>query len=412
MRKALSILSLFMLFLIHSVSPAQADLTCTQFWNPIPIPGNFGIVCTDEVGGGTIDPGGEGDPGGGGCTPGTVQVTTITVGGDALCEVWEIWFDPCTGQILYSNLISVIEGGSCTAPPPHGDENPPNPCTTLIITPSGVSCETGWGLEVLLAANVSFPDTFLDLRPFPVTLVRWLSAARNGGTPPASGSGSLDYISYGGGIEDDPEVGDWQDVTLTLQLLPATPVMYFTMQTLGTFALPDVGPSGAPITFQFEQPSHPAAGASTTAGQAGLTDLEPEMPLFSGTAQSAYRLFWNLAYEEYKRDCKPGPDPANGTFTCRTSGQAPKDDGHWEYEWDPQSTGGEITPDMVNGLPPSLSADLDGNGTPDAYWNHQVIIRRMDEANSVTNPEWQGSWTWGGVIYWGVREGQGQIGFP
>lgn len=129
MRKALSILSLFMLFLIHSVSPAQADLTCTQFWNPIPIPGNFGIVCTDEVGGGTIDPGGEGDPGGGGCTPGTVQVTTITVGGDALCEVWEIWFDPCTGQILYSNLISVIEGGSCTAPPPHGDENPPNPCT-------------------------------------------------------------------------------------------------------------------------------------------------------------------------------------------------------------------------------------------------------------------------------------------
>jgi hypothetical protein len=166
------------------------------------------------------------------------------------------------------------------------------------------------------------------------------------------------------------------------------------------------------MLFQFEQPSHPAAGASVTAALAGLGELAPDMTLFSGTAQSAYQLFWALAYEEYDRDCEPGPDPDTGAFTCRADGQATEDDGHWEYAWDSHGMGGEITPNMVNGLPPSLAADLNGDGIPDAYWNHQVIIRRMDEANSVTNPEWQASWTWGGVIYWAVREGQGQIGWP
>lgn len=411
MRKILSVLTLLSILLALFAVPAQADLICTQVWNPAPPPGGFVVVCTDEGGGGTIDPGGDGDPGGGSCTPGTVQVTTIVVGGDVLCEVYQIWFDPCTGQILYSTLITVIAGGSCTAPPP-GGETQPNPCTILMINGSSVYCQTDWGIDVLLEAGLSFPDTFLDLRPFPVTLVRWPSAARNGGTPPASGSGTLDYIPYGGGDEDNPEAGDWQDVTLTLQLVPAAPVMYFTLQTIGTLALPDVGPTGQPVTFQFEQPSHPAAGASVTAAQAGLGELDPEMTLFSGTAQSAYRLFWSLAYEEYDRDCEPGPDPDTGALNCRTSGQATEDDGHWEYAWETHSMGGEITPDMVDGLPPSLAADLDGNGTPDAYWNNQVIVRRMDDTNSVTNPQWQGSWSWGGVIYWAVREGQGQIGWP
>lgn len=410
MRKIFFTLTLLFIFLARFFSPARAALSCTQVWNPAPPPGGFVVVCTDDAGGGTIDPGGGGDPGGGSCTPGTIQVTTITVGGDALCEVWEIWFDPCTGQILYSNLISVLEGGSCTAPPPGGGEQQPNPCTVLIINGGGVYCQTDWGIDVLLEANVNFPDTFLDLRPFPVTLVRWPSAARNGGTPPASGSGTLGYIPYGGGDEDDPAVGDWQDVTLTLQLVPAAPVMYFTVQTLGTLALPDVGSTGQPVAFQFEQPSHPAAGASVTAAQAGLSDLAPEMTLFSGSAQSAYRLFWSLAYEAYAKHCKPGPDPDTGVVNCPTHGNS-ENNGHWEYTWDANGMGGEITPDMVEGLPPSLAADLDGNGTPDAYWNHQVIVRRMDEANSVTNPQWQGSWTWGGVIYWAVREGQGQIGW-
>jgi hypothetical protein len=36
----------------------------------------------------------------------------------------------------------------------------------------------------------------------------------------------------------------------------------------------------------------------------------------------------------------------------------------------------------------------------------------MDEANQVDNPAWAASWNWGGAVYWAVREGQGQIGWP
>lgn len=39
-------------------------------------------------------------------------------------------------------------------------------------------------------------------------------------------------------------------------------------------------------------------------------------------------------------------------------------------------------------------------------------ISRMDDNNRVDNPAYRRSWNWGGVIYWAVREGQGQIGWP
>ena len=90
-----------------------------------------------------------------------------------------------------------------------------------------------------------------------------------------------------------------------------------------------------------------------------------------------------------------------------------EDDGHWEhyYEWEPRSMGGEIHPSQVEGLPSSLAADLNNDGVPDAYWDNNLTIRRMDDSNFITGP-WAASWNWGGVIYWGVREGQGQIGWP
>jgi hypothetical protein len=58
-----------------------------------------------------------------------------------------------------------------------------------------------------------------------------------------------------------------------------------------------------------------------------------------------------------------------------------------------------------------MMADLDHNGAPDAYWDRSVQIRRMDNANRVDNPLWARSYSWGGIFYWGVREGQGQIGW-
>ena len=57
-------------------------------------------------------------------------------------------------------------------------------------------------------------------------------------------------------------------------------------------------------------------------------------------------------------------------------------------------------------------ADINNDGTPDAYWDTNLTLRRMDDAGSISNPQYQRSWNWGGIIYWAVREGQGQIGWP
>ena len=403
------------LLAVLSALPAQADPVCETHWDPV---NQVWItICTDDGGGSSGGGGGGGSGGGGGgggsCTPGQTVVSTVVIGGDMLCEVWEIWHDPCTGQVSFAKLVDILEGGSCTP----GDQDPggtsaANPCIELTITPGGAYCLTDWGIEWQLEAAVGFPSAYLDLRPYPATLVRWLSAARNGGTPSAAGSGTLDYIAYGGGEPDEPELGDWRSVRLTLRLAPAAPLMFFSMPTIGTLALPDVGPNGPVTTFRFDLPSHPEAGAEVLAGAVGLDELPADLPVFSGSAVTAYRLFWSLRFEEWDRDCRPGPDPVGGGFQCRTSNQVEADDGHWEYDWEKRGMGGEITPEMVAGLPPGMAADLDGDGSADGYWNRKITIRRMDDAGAVSSGAWGGSWSWGGDVFWAVREGQGQIGWP
>ncbi|HUF37156.1 MAG TPA: hypothetical protein VMN57_01425 [Anaerolineales bacterium] len=410
-RILLPVLAAAILIAALYAGPALADPVCDTVWDPVNQV--WVTICTDDgggsSGGGGGSGGGSGGGGGGSCTPGETVVSTVIIGGDMLCEVWLVWHDACTGQVSYAILVDVIAGGSCTAPDPgSGSANAANPCIELAVTPGGVHCVTDWGIEWLLEASVGFPSAFLDLRPYPVTLVSWPSAARNGGTPSASGSDSLDYIAYGGGDPDDPELGDWREVRLTLRLVPAAPLLFFTMPTIGTLALPDVGANGLPVTIEFTLPSHPEAGADVLAGSIGLHELPADLPVFSGSAVTAYRLFWSLRFEEYERDCRPGPDPFTGGLYCRTSNQADADDGHWEYDWEDRGMGGEITPQMVVGLPPGMAADLDGDGSPDAYWNRKVTIRRMDNDGSVTG----GVWNWSGAVYWAVREGQGQIGWP
>ncbi len=83
-----------------------------------------------------------------------------------------------------------------------------------------------------------------------------------------------------------------------------------------------------------------------------------------------------------------------------------------DYEWKRHSTGGEIPPTAVQNTPASVMADLNHDGTPDAYWDRNLTMRRMNDANSIDDPKYQRSWNWGGTIYWAVREGQGQIGWP
>ncbi len=384
-------------------SPVLAnDPTCVTFWDPNS--GQFVTVCSGGGGGG--GGGGATLPPPAACVPGTLihQVIIIPIGG-GLCEVWIREIDACTGQVVFEQFVSYSD---ICGPPTAGS----NPCVTFIINPAGIFCETAWGIQWLLSASVGFPVNYLDLRPYPATLVRWPTAARNGGQDAASGSGSLRYIAYGGGTPTNPQEGDWQDVTLTLQLTPASP-MFFTMPHLGTLALPNVGPTGAPNLFTWELPSHPDVGGGPLAGTIGLNSLPADLPVFAGYAQSAYRLFWTLTYEEYveERECEPGPN-ANGVYQCQLSGQSVGNDGHWEYyyEWQPRSDGAEIPPTLVQGLPAALAADLNGDGTPDAYWNNNILIRRMDDSNHV-DASWNGI-SWGGLVYWAVREGQAQIGWP
>ncbi|MCQ3951758.1 MAG: hypothetical protein DPW15_00540 [Chloroflexi bacterium] len=183
--------------------------------------------------------------------------------------------------------------------------------------------------------------------------------------------------------------------------------MFVTLPLIGDLMLSN----GASQTIQWEVPSHPAVGASTLAGSvSGLDELPGDMPLFVGNGRAPYKLFWELRYQEYEaiEGCLAGPN-GNGNYNC---GGGTGHRGITGYEWKNHSSGGEIPPSAVANLPAVRMADINNDGTPDAYWDTNLTLRRMDGAGSISNPQYQRSWNWGGVIYWAVREGQGQIGWP
>ena len=314
------------------------------------------------------------------------------------------------GEDRYSeadDLMCIRKGPETVCVPyQSGSSGADHPCETFTMTGGGVSCaNTEWYIR----ANVNFPMTFLDLRPYPATLVRWPTAARCGGLPSASGQGTYPYVAYGGGSPGNPQPGDWRNLVLTLTLNPAGP-MFFTMPHIGELLLQSVGPTGSPEIFRWELPSHPAAGGGPLAGSVGLSELPGDMPLFVGGAKSPYRLFWRFTYEEAVAimDCVSGPN-GDGGYDCDGGS------GHMEMvgiEWVGRSMGGEIQPEDVPGVPESMKADLNHDGDPDAYWDRLVTIRRMDDNNSISG-RWAASYSFGGgVVYWGVREGQAQIGWP
>jgi len=312
--------------------------------------------------------------------------------------------NPLTSEVYDSMCIRKGPETVCV-PYESGSSGAEHPCETFTMTSGGVACaNTQWYIN----ARVNFPVTFLDLRPYPATLVRWPTAARCGGLPSASGVGTYPYIAFGGGSPGDPQPGDWRNLRLTLTLNPAGP-MFFTMPHIGELLLEPVGPTGSPEIFRWGLPSHPAAGGGPLAGSVGLNELPGDMPLFVGEAKSPYRLFWRFTYEEAVAimDCVSGSN-GDGGYDCDGGS------GHMEMvgiEWAGRSMGGEIQPEDVP-VPASMKADLDHNGDPDAFWNRLVTIRRMDDNNSIAG-RWAASYSFGGgVVYWGVREGQAQIGWP
>ena len=356
---------------------------------------------------------------GGGGEDNTTVTTTSSGGGDGNLhslfsdavylippEFYRLTYtNPLTGEVYDSMCIRKGPETVCV-PYESGSSSSEHPCETFAMSGGGVACaNTDWHID----ARVSFPDTYLDLRPYPATLVRWPTAARCGGQPSNSGSGTYPYVAYGGGSPGNPQPGDWRNLVLTLTLNPAGP-MFFSMPHIGTLLLEPVGPGGSPEIFHWEVPSHPAAGGGPLAGSVGLGELPADMPLFTGEAKSPYRLFWRFTYEEAVAitECVSGPG-ADGCYDCDGG------TGHTVIvgiEWVGRSMGGEIQPEDVPGVPESLKADLNHDGDPDAFWNRNVILRRMDDGNGISG-SWAASYNFGGgVVYWGVREGQGQIGWP
>ena len=365
----------------------------------------------------TVSGGGGGDDGRGGsgnnnpplpepiaCAPGEVRSVLVTLyqpDGSGTCTMIELIVDICSGEV--QALRNLNHGLAC---PEVGDPAPQHPCDTFVVTAGRITCNASDGWEV--EATVRFPETYLDVRPYPATLVRWPTAIRNGGMPSTSGSGTQDY--FGTGWPGNPNPGDLSNIRLTLTLNPASP-MFVTLPHIGTLALPDSGAAGMPQIIQWEVPSHPEAGGGPLAGSvSGMEELPGDMPLFVGSGRSAYRLFWRLTFHVYQgvEECVSGPN-GNGIYNCAEG------TGHREitgYEWQPRSSGGEIPPSAVANLPGAVAADLNGDGAADAYWDNNLTLRRMDDAGSVDNPTYRRSWNWGGAIYWAVREGQGQIGWP
>ncbi|MBK8417434.1 hypothetical protein [Candidatus Villigracilis saccharophilus] len=377
---------------------AQSAPTCT--FQP-----DGSIICT--IGGnddGGDEPGDGNEEGGGACVPGQHMVYQVTAYDPAagICSAFPAWVDNCTGQIVESGG-DMVDDLPCDPQAPA----PQNPCDRFTAGAGGITCTNS---EWNISARVSFPEIYLDLRPYPATLVRWPTAIRNGGMLESSGSGGKNYLSYGGGSPAAPHVGDWQNLRLTLTLRAAGP-MFVTLPYIGDLMLPDQGAGGSPRIIQWEVPSHPAVGAGTQAGSiSGLEELPADMPVFTGRGRAPYKLFWELRYFEYTaiEDCVPGPN-RNGRYNCD------RGTGHMEvvdHEWRRDGDNGEVAPSAVRNLPAAVKADINNDGIPDAYWDNNLTIRRMDNNNSVNSPLYGRSWNWGGVIYWAVREGQGQIGWP
>jgi hypothetical protein len=393
-----AIIAVGLLVLVQTVNAQSVPPKC--HWDA----GMRKVVCTDSGGnqGGTVTPvGGNATPVGGGsngCVPArnpstnavilhTIDVYVPYTGiisngwyvsqgipiGTPICKV-EGWFaDSCGTKVrLFSGGVSNLH------PCPQAQVTPPpippatNPCNiSASWTGSGfsASCNSGWECT----AAVPLPPTYIDVRPYPVTLVRWPTAIRCSGQGTSNGSCLVS------------DAGQMRNLRLTLEFRPATGVVTVTLPYLPTFTFNATSPTAQPVLFKWEVPSHPATGANILAGSLGgfFDEIPADFPVFAGQMTTPYRLYWTVSFE---RD-------ENGT-------------------WVGYSFNGELLPQDVRDLPSSMIADLNGDGTGDAYWDSNFVISRMDDNNRTDNPLYARSWSYGSLLPWASREGQAQIGWP
>jgi hypothetical protein len=373
--------------------PPGQTLTCSMEGNTVVCKcegGNSGTATPDN-GGETPAPGGTPScyethyksfgPAGPGRCYGVIENWDVCTNPNKLLE-WHFGFFPC--------------GGGTPTPPP-----PPSPCKDLSFDPNSGTINCKWNFQWELQAGVSMPPIVIDARPYPVTLVKWPTAMRVNALTNASGSGTLAYAGWGGGTPSSPAVGDWRDITLTLTFRPSGSPVSVTLMKQASLTAPS---SGGPIkTFTWEVPSHPAVGATKTAGAVGqLGEIPSDIPLFEGHARTTYRLFYNLSYEERATHYVCYATPVPNALGTPSPGCA---NGEWVYSWDGKSKSGEILPSQVANLPPAMNGGS-------VFNDFSVVIRRMDDNGSTSNPKFAHSYSWGSIFYWACREGQGQIGWP
>lgn len=332
-----------------------------------------------------------------------------------MCMMATTQIDSCTGEIVGDSFDLGGYGNYSVTECPTSWTTPPNPCDEFIVSGGGVTCvsdlvdEGSRGSSWEIRAHAGWPGIEIHTRPYPITLVDWDTVMRVAGLGSSSGSGRLAYAPWGGGSNGSPAAGDWRDVVLRLEIKPLTSWADVFLQNIGLIRMP----VGRLHTFQWNLPSHPSAGGGPLAGEVGqLEELEPDTPLYSNWTRAPYMVYCTLEYYEWESSCVGGPDE-NGNTNCRRDSNG-NFTGHREWGWKRHSQTIPIPPTAARvDLPASFLADLNGDGTPDAYWGRTTFVRRMDDAGNVDNPEWAHSYSWPGPYwYWAAREAQGQIGWP
>jgi hypothetical protein len=344
----------------------------------------------------------------------TVVVEQVGDYSESMCAIRTGAMDSCTGEFLGATGFEQGDTGVIITACPTSYTIPDHPCDEFIVSGGGITCvsdlteEGSNGSSWELRAHAGWPGIEIHTRPYPVTLVDWDTVMRVAGLGSSSGSGRLAYAAWGGGNNGSPAAGDWKDVVLRLEIRPLTDWADVFLENIGLIRMP----IGRLHTFQWNLPSHPAAGGGPLSGEVGqLEELEPDVPLYSNWTRAPYMVYCSLEYFEWESTCVSGADE-NGVTNCRRDSNGVFT-GHREWGWRRHSQTIPIPPTAARvDAPASLLADLNGDGVPDAYWGRVSFIRRMDDAGSVTNPQWAHSYSWGAWWYWAVREAQGQIGWP
>ena len=334
-----------------------------------------------------------------------------------MCAMTSSWVDSCTGESLggaHGPSVS-SDGQFDVSECPIYYDKPEHPCDEFIVTGSGIVCisdlteEGSDGSRWEINAHADWPGIEIHTRPFPATLVDWDTVIRVAGVGSSSGSGRLAYAAWGGGSSEAPAAGDWRDIVLRLEIKPLTDWADVYLENIGLIRMP----IGRLHTFQWNLPSHPAAGGGPLAGQVGqLDELPPDTPLYSNWTRAPYMVYCTLEYYQWESSCESGTDE-NGVADCGRNSYG-YFTGHREWGWKRHSQTIPIPPTAAGvDVPESFLADLNGDGVPDAYWGRTTFVHRMDDAGRIDNPTWAHSYSWPGPYwYWAVREAQGQVGWP